>query len=78
CYIKGEESNAEKRSRDAKEMEVRNGNGRASGPQVHRNWQPNEDQRQGHRNKPYYPPAGQGGRAHLQERRYPPERQAFE
>ncbi|MCI85822.1 hypothetical protein A2U01_0107101, partial [Trifolium medium] len=54
CYIKGKESNAEKRSRDAKEKEVRNGNSRVSGPPVYRNWQPSEGQRQWHRNKPYY------------------------
>ncbi|MCI13362.1 gag-pol polyprotein, partial [Trifolium medium] len=74
CYIKGEESNAEKRSRDAKEKEGRNINNRASGSQVHRSWTTNEGHRQGHRNKPYYPPSRQGGSTHPQERRYPPER----
>ncbi|MCI97438.1 hypothetical protein A2U01_0118739, partial [Trifolium medium] len=33
CYIKGEESNAEKRSRDAKEKEGINSNNRESGSQ---------------------------------------------
>ncbi|MCI72287.1 hypothetical protein A2U01_0093550, partial [Trifolium medium] len=45
CYIKGEESNAEKQSRDAKEKEGRNNNNRANGPPVHRNWPPNEGHR---------------------------------
>ncbi|MCI42299.1 hypothetical protein A2U01_0063536, partial [Trifolium medium] len=43
--------------------------------QVHRNWPPNEGQRQGHRNKPYYPPSRQDNITHPHERRYPSERQ---
>ncbi|MCI68053.1 hypothetical protein A2U01_0089312, partial [Trifolium medium] len=59
CYIKGEESNAEKRSRDAKEKESKgNNNSKGQGLQPHRNWQDKETQRQAYRNKPYYPPNG--------------------
>ncbi|MCI28317.1 hypothetical protein A2U01_0049517, partial [Trifolium medium] len=75
CYINGEESNVEKRSRDAKEKEGRSSNNRANGAQVHRNWPPNGGHRPGHRNKPYYPPSRQGDSTHPQERRYSSERQ---
>ncbi|MCI46186.1 hypothetical protein A2U01_0067426, partial [Trifolium medium] len=64
----------EKRSRDAKEKEGRNNNNRASGSQVHRSWPPNENHRQGHRNKPYYPPSRQNDITRPQVRRYQPER----
>ncbi|GAU33358.1 hypothetical protein TSUD_364830 [Trifolium subterraneum] len=39
CYIKGEESNAEKRSRDAKEKDSRSSNNKGSHSQSHRNWE---------------------------------------
>ncbi|GAU31842.1 hypothetical protein TSUD_114530 [Trifolium subterraneum] len=37
CYIKGEESNAEKCSRDAKEKDLRNNNSKGQNSQPHRN-----------------------------------------
>ncbi|MCI54255.1 hypothetical protein A2U01_0075504, partial [Trifolium medium] len=46
CYIKGEESNAEKRSRDAREKESKgNSNNKGQGTQPHHNWQDKEAHR---------------------------------
>ncbi|GAU43838.1 hypothetical protein TSUD_371170 [Trifolium subterraneum] len=70
CYIKGEESNAEKRSRDAKEKDMRSNNGKGQSSQPQRNWQNNDTQKQGYRSKPYYPPNGSGGMNYPQHRRF--------
>ncbi|GAU29790.1 hypothetical protein TSUD_293580 [Trifolium subterraneum] len=63
CYIKGEESNAEKRSRDAKEKDMRSNNSKGQISQPQRNWKNNDIHKQGYRSKSYYPPNGSGGLA---------------
>ncbi|GAU38581.1 hypothetical protein TSUD_322580 [Trifolium subterraneum] len=75
CYIKGEESNAEKRSRDAKEKDLRNNNNKRQNSQPQRNWQNNDTHKQGYRTKPNYPPNGGGGMNYPQHKRYPAERE---
>ncbi|GAU51615.1 hypothetical protein TSUD_182110 [Trifolium subterraneum] len=79
CYIKGEESNVEKRSRDAKEKDLRNNNNnnnnKRQSSQPQRNWQHNDAHKQGYRVKPYYPPNIGGGMGYHQHRRYPADRE---
>ncbi|GAU43828.1 hypothetical protein TSUD_399210 [Trifolium subterraneum] len=75
CYIKGEESNAEKRSRDAKEKDSRNSNGKGSNSQPQRNWQNHDTHKQGYRVKPYHPPNSSGGMGYPHYRRYPGDRE---
>ncbi|GAU44863.1 hypothetical protein TSUD_329190 [Trifolium subterraneum] len=75
CYIKGEESNAEKRSRDAKEKDSRNNSSKGQNSQPQRNWQNSDTYKQGYRAKPYYPPNVGGGRCYPRHRRYPADRE---
>ncbi|GAU37573.1 hypothetical protein TSUD_154060 [Trifolium subterraneum] len=75
CYIKGKESNAEKRSRDAKEKNSRNNNRKGQNSQPQRNWQSNDAHKQGHRAKPYHPPNAGGRMGYRQYRRYPADRE---
>ncbi|GAU51914.1 hypothetical protein TSUD_416970, partial [Trifolium subterraneum] len=78
CYIKGEESNAEKHSRDAKEKDSRNNNSKGPNSQSQRNWKNNDTHKQGYHAKPYHPPNTSGGmcyhhyRRHLADREYTP------
>ncbi|GAU35259.1 hypothetical protein TSUD_323960 [Trifolium subterraneum] len=75
CYIKGEESNAEKHSRDAKENDSRNNNGKGSNSQPQRNWQNHDTHKQGYRAKPYHPPNSAGGMGYPHYRRYLEDRE---
>ncbi|GAU41187.1 hypothetical protein TSUD_89830 [Trifolium subterraneum] len=75
CYIKGEESNAEKRSRDAKEKDSRNNNSKGQNSQPQRNWQSSDAHKQGYRAKPYHPPNAGGGMGYPQYRRHPADRE---
>ncbi|GAU20758.1 hypothetical protein TSUD_239520 [Trifolium subterraneum] len=75
CYIKGEESNAEKRSRDAKEKDSRNNNDKGSNSQPQRNWQNHDTHKQGYRAKPYHPPNSAGGMCYPHYKRYPADRE---
>ncbi|GAU22813.1 hypothetical protein TSUD_142530 [Trifolium subterraneum] len=75
CYIKGEESNAEKCSRDAKEKDSRNNNSKGQNSQPQRNWQNHDTHKQGYRAKPYCPPNTAGGMDYPHYRRYPADRE---
>ncbi|GAU21317.1 hypothetical protein TSUD_372110 [Trifolium subterraneum] len=75
CYIKGEESNAEKRSRDAKEKDSRSSNSKGQNSQPQRNWQNHDTHKQGYRAKPYHPPNSAGGTGYPHYRRYPADRE---
>ncbi|GAU40547.1 hypothetical protein TSUD_367500 [Trifolium subterraneum] len=61
CYIKGEESNAEKRSREAKEKDSRSSNSKVQNSQPQQNWKNHDTHKQGYRAKPYHPPNSAGG-----------------
>ncbi|GAU43891.1 hypothetical protein TSUD_399390 [Trifolium subterraneum] len=73
--FEGEESNTKKRSRDAKEKDLKNNNSKGQSSQPQRNWQNNDTYKQGYRTKPYYPPNGGGGMSYPQHRRYPADRE---
>ncbi|GAU10506.1 hypothetical protein TSUD_422860, partial [Trifolium subterraneum] len=75
CYIKCEESNAEKFSRDAKEKDSRNNNSKGQNSQPQRNWQNHDTHKQGYRAKPYHPPNTAGGMGYPHYRRYPADRE---
>ncbi|GAU16655.1 hypothetical protein TSUD_326050 [Trifolium subterraneum] len=75
CYIKGEESNAEKRSRDAKEKDSRNNNSKGQNSQPQRNWQSSDAHKQGYRAKPYHPPNARGGMGYPQYMWHPADRE---
>ncbi|GAU33133.1 hypothetical protein TSUD_363340 [Trifolium subterraneum] len=75
CYIKGEGSNAEKRSRDAKERDSRNNNSKGQNSQPQRNWQNHDTHKQGYRAKPYHPPNSAGGMGYPHYRRYLADRE---
>ncbi|GAU50294.1 hypothetical protein TSUD_137480 [Trifolium subterraneum] len=68
-------SNAEKRSRDAKEKDSRNNISKGQSSQPQRNWQSNGTHKQGYRAKPYHPPNTGGGIGYSQYRRYPADRE---
>ncbi|GAU49429.1 hypothetical protein TSUD_181760 [Trifolium subterraneum] len=69
CYIKSKESNAEKRSRDAKEKDSMNNNSKGQNSQPQRNWQSSDAHKQGYRAKPYHPRNAGRGMGYRQYRR---------
>ncbi|GAU25516.1 hypothetical protein TSUD_280010 [Trifolium subterraneum] len=75
CYIKGEESNVEKHSRDAKEKDSRNNSSKGQSSQPQRNWQSNDTHKQGYRVKPYHPPNAGGGSGYSQYMWYPADKE---
>ncbi|MCI13827.1 putative gag polyprotein, partial [Trifolium medium] len=70
CYIKGEESNTEKRERDIREKDYANRKHKGQDNQPRRHWSQAESQRQGHRRKPYHQQQGYGDRAYPQDKHY--------
>ncbi|GAU43737.1 hypothetical protein TSUD_365860 [Trifolium subterraneum] len=74
CYIKGEESNSEKRSRDAKEKYAKGNNNKGQSSQPQRNWHGHDSHRQGYHNRPYNPPNNDRGMSYPHQRRYPGDR----
>ncbi|MCI39606.1 hypothetical protein A2U01_0060838, partial [Trifolium medium] len=76
CYIKGEESNTEKRERDVREKDYANRRNRGQDNQPRRHWPQAEPQCQGHHRKPYHQQLGYGDRTYPHARRYTPLNEA--